>query len=316
MADKKGTKKDKIPTVAEKNFCFLKTAVSLMEHNQVNTLLVDMDALKNISEDVNIPEQLRMIFITRNPERFEEMEGENKILLPEADMTQSSEINTALLLSVVNGLVKSDEQVLCLFGHKKRREESETDGEGAEKMLNVIKFFDKAILAPISNALSIKSGVVKPEVWQKVFKLAIAYASEGKEGNPFGAIFVIGDTENVLKFSQDLLPDISVKPRSILATGMKEMLRRYSSMDGATIISGSGKLRAVAQDLKASLSDDKKLPQGLGTRHSHAAAITEVADCFAIALSQSSGTVTVFYKGEIVLQVKKASPPAVATAKS
>lgn len=305
----------------EKNKAIFEAAISLIKKNKIATLLVDIDALKSIPKDIKLPEKLRLIFVTRSKEIFEELEEmkeKYKILLPEANMTQVSEISTALVLAVVNGLIESkQEQIMCLFGNRsKKEEENEPNGVDHFARLDIIKIFEPKVLTPITDALSIKSEKIRPEVLQKTIKLAIAFASEGKEGHPFGAIFVIGDTKKVLKLSQNRMPDISIEClRSILESGMKETLRQVSSMDGAVIIRGSGKLVAISRDLNAYLSDEKKLPQGLGTRHSHTAGITEVADCIAVVISQSSGTVTVFVHGEIVLQIEKTSPKTTTTVK-
>ena len=45
------------------------------------------------------------------------------------------------------------------------------------------------------------------------------------------------------------------------------------------------------------------LPRGLGTRHWAAAAITHVTGALAIVVSQSTGTVRLFQKGEIILRI-------------
>jgi diadenylate cyclase len=44
----------------------------------------------------------------------------------------------------------------------------------------------------------------------------------------------------------------------------------------------------------------------LGTRHSTAAAITACTEAIAVTISQSTGTVTVFREGAIVLKLERA----------
>ena len=50
-----------------------------------------------------------------------------------------------------------------------------------------------------------------------------------------------------------------------------------------------------------------RLPGGLGTRHRAAAAITAQTRAVAVAVSQSTGKVTVFRKGHIVLELTRAT---------
>jgi DNA integrity scanning protein DisA with diadenylate cyclase activity len=47
------------------------------------------------------------------------------------------------------------------------------------------------------------------------------------------------------------------------------------------------------------------LPSGLGARHLTAAAITACTDSLAVAISESTGTVTLFRKGEIFMKIEK-----------
>ena len=49
-----------------------------------------------------------------------------------------------------------------------------------------------------------------------------------------------------------------------------------------------------------------RLQPGHGSRHAGVAAITSVAPAVAVALSESSGTVTVFHDGQPVLELEAA----------
>ena len=50
-----------------------------------------------------------------------------------------------------------------------------------------------------------------------------------------------------------------------------------------------------------------RLPSGLGTRHQAAAGITAQTQAMAIVVSQSTGAVTVFRHGQIVLKLERAT---------
>ncbi|MFB0522088.1 MAG: DNA integrity scanning protein DisA nucleotide-binding domain protein [Desulfatiglandales bacterium] len=54
----------------------------------------------------------------------------------------------------------------------------------------------------------------------------------------------------------------------------------------------------------------KPMPQGLGARHSSAAAITGVTDSVALVISESSGRVTIFSGGSIITTIEKPTSPA------
>ena len=44
-----------------------------------------------------------------------------------------------------------------------------------------------------------------PEVFEQVLEIAIQIAAEGREGKPFGALFVVGDNENVARYATQLV---------------------------------------------------------------------------------------------------------------
>ena len=47
------------------------------------------------------------------------------------------------------------------------------------------------------------------------------------------------------------------------------------------------------------------MPQGLGTRHEAAASITVTTDSIAVCVSQSTGTVSIFKRGRLILDIQK-----------
>ena len=52
----------------------------------------------------------------------------------------------------------------------------------------------------------------------------------------------------------------------------------------------------------------RPLPQGLGARHKSAAAVTAATSAVAIAISESTGNVTIFEKGKILFEIEKPRP--------
>jgi len=67
---------------------------------------------------------------------------------------------------------------------------------------------------------------------------------------------------------------------------------------------GDGVLMTAGRHLSAAL-EGKDFPQGLGSRHIAAAGITSVTGAIAIAISESTGTVRIFKKGKIFVDIEK-----------
>jgi len=88
---------------------------------------------------------------------------------------------------------------------------------------------------------------------------------------------------------------------------LEETIKEYSALDGAFLVRGDGIVEATGLRLHSSDEAISELPKGLGTRHVAAAAITASMKAISACLSQSSGTVTVFKSGRMVVEVHKAA---------
>jgi diadenylate cyclase len=149
---------------------------------------------------------------------------------------------------------------------------------------------------------------VRPEVFERTLALATQLAVEGREGRPVGAIFVLGESEAVLAQSRNLVLNpfrgYPESERSILDPALEETIKEFSAIDGAFVIRGDGVVLTAGAQLLPTVPASA-LPQGLGTRHAAAAAITASTEAVAIAVSQSTGTVSVFKSGLMITDIHK-----------
>lgn len=144
---------------------------------------------------------------------------------------------------------------------------------------------------------------ISPEVFDAVLQACIEIGREGREGKTIGTSFLIGDSEEVLKRSRQLIlnpfsghpPDM----RNISAPDVREMLKEYALLDGAFVVSGNGLLEAAGRYITVDTSLIS-LPKGMGTRHSSVAALTFVTDAIGFVVSESGGKVSIMKKGKIV----------------
>jgi diadenylate cyclase len=107
---------------------------------------------------------------------------------------------------------------------------------------------------------------------------AVTIGVEGCEGRPVGALFVIGESSNVMEQSRPL----SLNP-----------FQGYSE-DERNLAAG----RYVNFDEK-----DVRVPLGLSARHMAAAGDSRDTDALGIVVSQTSGAVRVFRHGRAVLEL-------------
>ena len=141
------------------------------------------------------------------------------------------------------------------------------------------------------------------DVIRDVIELAVELGRKGQKGSPVGALFVVGDAGRVMNKSRPL----SYNPfeKSHVNVGdpiVKVMLKEFSRLDGAFVISDSGKIVSAYRYLEPS-AEGVDIPKGLGARHMAAGAITRDTNAIAIVLSESDGLVRAFKGGELTLEL-------------
>ncbi|MGM0590159.1 MAG: diadenylate cyclase DacZ [Halobacteriota archaeon] len=142
------------------------------------------------------------------------------------------------------------------------------------------------------------SGVIRD-----VFEVAIELGKKGQKGKPVGALFIVGDAGKVMNKSRPL----SYNPfeKSHVHVGdpiVNVMLKEFSRLDGAFVISDSGKIVSAYRYLEPS-AEGVDIPKGLGARHMAGGAITRDTNAIAIVLSESDGLVRAFKGGKMILEV-------------
>jgi DNA integrity scanning protein DisA with diadenylate cyclase activity len=83
---------------------------------------------------------------------------------------------------------------------------------------------------------------------------------------------------------------------------VREAIKEIAQLDGAFVVGRDGTVEAGCRIIDAP-NNDLTLPKGLGTRHWAAAAITNVTNALAVVVSQSTGTVRLFQKGDVILRI-------------
>ena len=143
----------------------------------------------------------------------------------------------------------------------------------------------------------------EPGVIRDVFEVAIELGKKGQKGKPVGALFVVGDAGKVMNKSRPL----SYNPfeKSHVHVGdpiVNVMLKEFSRLDGAFVISDSGKIVSAYRYLEPS-AEGVDIPKGLGARHMAGGAITRDTNATAIVLSESDGLVRAFKGGTLILEL-------------
>jgi DNA integrity scanning protein DisA with diadenylate cyclase activity len=144
------------------------------------------------------------------------------------------------------------------------------------------------------------------ETLKAVVDVAVEIGREGREGKAVGTLVVVGDVRNVLARSRTLGFDpfrgYRRKERNLRDLKVREAIKEIAQLDGAFVVARDGTVEAACRIIDAP-NTGLTLPKGLGTRHWAAAAITNATTALAVVVSQSTGTVRLFQKGEIILRI-------------
>ena len=220
------------------------------------------------------------------------------ITVPDVHMTRTGQVKMALVISIAKGLLERGDRVVCLTG---------IDRSGIIDTCMVLNLGTEPEMFSVADTVLL-SGGVSPAVFERTLTLATQLATEGREGRPVGALFVIGDSKTVMAQSRSLVLNpfhgYPESGRNILDPNLEETIKEFSAIDGAFIINGDGVVLAAGVHLVPTATPPTLL-KGLGTRHAAACAITASSAAVAIVISQSTGTISIFKSGEMITDIHR-----------
>jgi DNA integrity scanning protein DisA with diadenylate cyclase activity len=158
----------------------------------------------------------------------------------------------------------------------------------------------------IQKALAECAERVHPNVLRAVLNVAMSIAQKGREGRKIGTAFVIGDVEEVLKRSSQLILNPyechPISERDITNPATWESVREFAQLDGVFVIDETGIIVAAGRYLEVS-GKDLKLRKGFGGRHLACAAITRETEAIAVVVSESGGDIRIYKDGEEIVEI-------------
>ncbi len=165
---------------------------------------------------------------------------------------------------------------------------------------------DTIYIVPVEESMQAELAFLREvgmEVLEMVLRIAVELGREGKEGLPVGTAFIVGDPKNVLRNShQMILNPFKGHPRNtrnVMNPDIKEVIKSFSLLDGAFIVSEKGQIECAGRYLDVDASD-VDIPAGLGARHAAVAGITKVTRSVGITVSKSGGIVRIFKSGRLL----------------
>lgn len=265
----------------------------------VSTIIISIETLEDLALLRRLPGRRSFIVASGSHRIHEEAEKivGRAILLPQMPFRREARLRLAALMALTGGYVQRNEVVAFLSG----------DLSGGLDSMTILEL-GRELGKFVSASGEVSPGVM-PGVLERVLNIATELSAEGREGRPLGTIFVVGDPAELTSFCSQMVMNpfrgYPEEEKNILDPTLKETIKEFAAIDGAFVVRGDGVVISAGTYLK--VSRDASLPGGYGSRHRAACSITEATSCIAIALSQSTGEVTVFRKGAVVLRLERGS---------
>lgn len=144
------------------------------------------------------------------------------------------------------------------------------------------------------------------DILQAVLIIALDLGAHGREGKPIGTAFILGDSDEVMKRSHQLvLNPFFGHPKeecNIREPSKWETVKEFSQLDGIFLLDNDGYFRAAGRYLDVDARDVATM-KGLGGRHASSAAITRDTESIAVTVSQSNGMVRVYRDGIQIMEI-------------
>ncbi len=221
-----------------------------------------------------------------------------QIQVPNVNLTRVGQIKIAITKGIALGLFAQGDKLVCVSGVPRF---------GYVDSIFVVDVGKEFEILVSGNFSDMAQGIY-PEVFGAVMNLAIELAAQGREGRKVGTMFVLGDDEKVMQLSRQMIINpfmgYAEEQRNILNPELKETIKEFSAIDGAFIIKDNGAIVTAGRHLSAAM-DSRDFPQGLGSRHIAAAGMTSITNAIAVVLSESTGSVSVFKDGKILVSIEK-----------
>lgn len=277
-------------------------AAHICHELDAKAIFVHADALRDLDALSDLPVGVEHFATTCSPDLHEELAKRDckAMRLPALSLNRIDIIKMGVVIALSEGSIAQDDTVVCLSGLPENEE------------IDTLMVFHLAHEKEMIRTSETRSAVegVDPKVFETVLSLALELGAEGREGRPRGALFVVGDHDLVLQYSRQIVINpfhgYPEEQRNILDPALRETIKEFSAIDGAFVIRGDGVIEAAGRHLNAAPEND--LPPGLGSRHMAAAGITEVSTTISFAISESTGSVSVFKDGKVFMQLSKSQP--------
>lgn len=278
---------------------FFSMALKLGRMENVDYILYVTENLSIVKKNSIRKIKDKLIIASTQTEKLNKltMKGYKCINLPPFVFSRHELVKIAMASAITAGFLKTGHKVLCIISRK------------ATELIDTVFFrsVGEGSDENVSYEFILKNTNIPAQLMEIMLDLAVQIGFQGYEGINIGTMFVIGDTENVMSKSKQIVLNpfqgYSEEERNIYNPEFRQVIKAFTMLDGAFIIREDGVVLSAGRYLETT-GTDIKVPLGLGSRHSAAAAITKETKSIAIVVSESSGAVRVFKDGQMHIEIQ------------
>ncbi|MCX7943611.1 MAG: diadenylate cyclase [Deltaproteobacteria bacterium] len=277
---------------------FFSMALKLGRMENINYILYVTENLGIVRRNSIKRLKEKLILASTQTERLNNltMKGFKCVSLPPFVFSRQELVKIAMASAITSGFLKPGHKVLCIVSRKAN------------------ELVDSVILRSVGEGIDenvsyefLKNTNIPAQLMEIMLELAVQIGFQGYEGINIGTIFVIGDTDNVMAKSKQIVLNpfqgYSEQDRNLYNPEFRQAIRAFTMLDGAFVVREDGVVLSAGRYLETS-DIDIKVPLGLGSRHSAAAAITKMTQSVAIVVSETSGAVRIFKDGQMHLEIQ------------
>lgn len=279
-------------------------AVEIARSVSAQALIAYVNAIEDLELlQKSLDPETKLILVCQDEQEMQQAESISADVLsvPAFDLTRMGQVKMATLIAFSQQLLKPSDVFVFLTG---------VVGHGIDTVMTMRVGQEYELFHSVGQP-KLTEHIRRP-VFERVLRLALELAHEGREGKPVGAIFVLGDHKDVDKYYAEgrinPFKGYAEKERNILDEMIGESVKEIAKLDGAFIIKGNGVIVEACAVIRAAMTGESQ-PQGWGARQIAAAAITGCTKSIAITLSQSTGAVRIWRRGALITEIERSARP-------
>lgn len=275
-------------------------ACTVAKKVSANVLFAYVSAVDDLQAlQMAVKDPTKLVLICQNAEEEQRAAAVSARIMsvPRFNLTRMGQIKMAALIAFSQRMLRAGDVFVFLSG---------IAGRGIDTLVTMRVGQEYELFQSVGQP-KLTEHIRRP-VFERILRIAMELAYEGREGKPVGTILVMGDHREVHKYYQEgrinPFKGYTEKERNILDHSMVDIVKEIAQLDGAFIVKGNGVIVSACATLRPA-STTEPLSKSFGARHAAAAGITACTKSIAITLSESTGDVRVWRRGAMITEIER-----------